>query len=55
MMKISIPFKNQLESLKIKCAYESNGCKEVFVLGEVYKHEGMCGYQLKTCPNKNCG
>ena len=55
MMKISIPFKNQLESLKIKCTNHINGCQEVFSLGEIGKHEKLCGYQLKACPNKNCG
>jgi hypothetical protein len=55
MMRISIPFKNQLESLKIKCVNFALGCPEVLPFGSLFKHQFTCSYMLKPCPHIGCG
>ncbi|TNV82776.1 hypothetical protein FGO68_gene14731 [Halteria grandinella] len=55
MMRISIPFKNQLESLKLRCVNFKLGCPEIAPFGELLKHQNLCSYMLKKCPHIGCG
>ena len=55
MMKISIPFKNQLESIKIYCKNHAiGGCQEIVTFGDLYKHERECVFEVVPCSYKGC-
>ena len=54
-LKISIPFKYQLENLfKLKCVNNRNGCTEEVVYGKLAEHEKNCGFELILCLNPGC-
>ncbi|CDW71136.1 traf-type zinc finger family protein [Stylonychia lemnae] len=54
MMKISIPFKNQMESLKIYCQNKQFGCNQAVTYGELLKHQSSCEYDLISCLHQGC-
>jgi hypothetical protein len=42
-MKISVPFKHQMDNLfKIKCKNERNGCDNISLYGDLEMHEKSC-------------
>ena len=54
-MKISVPFKHQLENLfQIRCKNYQNGCKQPLLYGALEQHEKTCGFELMHCPNNGC-
>jgi hypothetical protein len=51
-MKISVPFKHQLDNIfRIKCKNERNGCEQISLYGNVENHEKICLYELVQCKN----
>ncbi len=40
--------------LKIRCIYETNGCKDVIFLENVYSHEKSCQFNKKICVKCLC-
>lgn len=54
-MKISVPFKNQLENLfQLKCRNLKHGCTELTNYGKIQEHERICQYELIQCLNIGC-
>lgn len=42
-------FKSQLEKIKIKCIYEKQGCKKVFSIFDLGKHQKYCDFRTIQC------
>lgn len=50
----AIPFRNIISRLKIKCDFESFGCKAIITLGSIKDHVRTCNFnpeEVVQCPN----
>jgi len=49
-----VVLRNLLSALKLKCEFASNGCIDVFTLGNLKNHEKVCKFYPSKCNLEGC-
>lgn len=52
IMKCSIPFRHQLDNLRVKC--RNRDCNEDLKVAQILLHENTCPMELVSCENGQC-